>query len=65
MITRRLYSNQTYCSSYFHAVEIAMAWYVVFHGQKPRVYDSRGVYSEYVVGFSGAAFQSYSTRMQA
>jgi hypothetical protein len=56
MITRRLYSNQTYCSSYFHAVEIAMAWYVVFHGQKPRVYDSRGVYSEYVVGFSGAAF---------
>jgi viroplasmin and RNaseH domain-containing protein len=42
-----------------------MTWYVVFCGQKPRVYDSWGVCSEYVVGFSGDAFQSYSTRMQA
>jgi viroplasmin and RNaseH domain-containing protein len=32
---------------------------------KPRVYDSWGVYSEYVIGFSGATFQSYSTMMQA
>jgi viroplasmin and RNaseH domain-containing protein len=37
----------------------------VFRGWKPEVYDSWGVYSEYIVGFSGAAFQSYSTRMQA
>jgi viroplasmin and RNaseH domain-containing protein len=42
-----------------------MAWYVVFRGQKPEVYDSWGVYSEYVVDFSSATFQSYSTRMQA
>jgi viroplasmin and RNaseH domain-containing protein len=42
-----------------------MACYVVFRGRKPGVYDSWGVYSEYVIGFSGAAFQSYSTRMQA
>jgi ribonuclease HI len=41
-----------------------MVWYVVFHGRKPGVYDSWGVCNEYVVGFSGAAFQSYSTRMQ-
>jgi viroplasmin and RNaseH domain-containing protein len=37
----------------------------MFHGRKSRVYDSWRVYSEYVVGFSDAAFQSYSTRMQA
>jgi viroplasmin and RNaseH domain-containing protein len=37
----------------------------VFRGRKPEVYDSWGVYSDYIVGFSGAAFQSYSTRMQA
>jgi ribonuclease HI len=42
-----------------------MAWYVVFCGQKPGVYASWGVCSEYVVGFSGATYQSYSTRMQA
>jgi hypothetical protein len=36
-----------------------MVWYVVFRGRKSRVYDSYGVYSEYVVRFSGAAFQSY------
>jgi viroplasmin and RNaseH domain-containing protein len=42
-----------------------MAWYVVFHGQKPGVYESWAVYSEYVVGFSGVTIQSYSTRMQA
>jgi hypothetical protein len=36
----------------------------VFRGRKPKVYDSLGVYSEYVVGFSGATFQSYSIRMQ-
>jgi viroplasmin and RNaseH domain-containing protein len=41
-----------------------MVWYVVFRGRKPRVYDSCGVCSEYVIHFSGAAFQSYSTRMQ-
>jgi ribonuclease HI len=40
-------------------------WYVVFRGRKPEVYDSWRVCSEYVVGFSGAAFQSYSIRMQA
>jgi viroplasmin and RNaseH domain-containing protein len=37
----------------------------MFRGQKPRVYDSWGVWSEYVLGFNGAAYQSYSTRMQA
>jgi hypothetical protein len=37
-----------------HAVEIIMAWYIVFHSQKPRVYDSWGVCSEYIIGFSGA-----------
>jgi viroplasmin and RNaseH domain-containing protein len=42
-----------------------MAWYVVVRGRKPEVYDSWGVCSEYVVGFSSATFQSYSTRMQA
>jgi viroplasmin and RNaseH domain-containing protein len=47
-----------------HVAEIAMAWYVVFHGWKPRVYESWGVCSEYIVGFSGTVFQSYSTRMQ-
>jgi viroplasmin and RNaseH domain-containing protein len=41
-----------------------MTWYVVFHGRKPKVYDSWGVCSEYVVDFSGATFQSYSTSMQ-
>jgi viroplasmin and RNaseH domain-containing protein len=33
-----------------------MAWYVVFHGRKPGVYDSWEVCSQYIVGFSGAAF---------
>jgi viroplasmin and RNaseH domain-containing protein len=42
-----------------------MAWYTVFRDRKPRVYDSWGVCSEYIIGFSDAAFQSYSTRMQA
>jgi viroplasmin and RNaseH domain-containing protein len=46
-------------------VETTMTWYVVFDDQKSRVYDSWGVCSEYIVGFSGVAFQSYSTRMQA
>jgi viroplasmin and RNaseH domain-containing protein len=40
-----------------------MVWYVVFYDRKSGVYDSWRVYSEYVVGISGAAFQSYSTRM--
>jgi viroplasmin and RNaseH domain-containing protein len=42
-----------------------MTCYVVFRGQKPGVYDLWGVYSEYIIGFSGATFQNYSTRMQA
>jgi ribonuclease HI len=42
-----------------------MAWYIVFRGRKPGVYESWGVYSEYILGFSGAAYQSYSTTMQA
>jgi viroplasmin and RNaseH domain-containing protein len=37
----------------------------VFRGQKPEVYELWGVYTGYVVGFSGDAFQNYSTRMQA
>jgi ribonuclease HI len=42
-----------------------MVWYVMFHGRKSGVYDLWGVCSEYVVGFSGAAFYSYLTIMQA
>jgi viroplasmin and RNaseH domain-containing protein len=42
-----------------------MACYVVFRDRKTRVYDLWGVYSEYIIGFSGAAFQNYSIRMQA
>jgi viroplasmin and RNaseH domain-containing protein len=41
-----------------------MMWYVMFHGQKPGVYDSCSVCSEFVLGFSGAAYQSYLTRME-
>jgi viroplasmin and RNaseH domain-containing protein len=36
----------------------------VFRGRKPRVYDSWGVCSEYVLDFSGAAYRSYFTRME-
>jgi viroplasmin and RNaseH domain-containing protein len=61
---RTVYSNLTYCSSYILAVETIMTWYIVFRGRKPGVYESWAVCSEYVVGFSGATFQSYSTRMQ-
>jgi viroplasmin and RNaseH domain-containing protein len=42
-----------------------MTWYVVFRGRKPEVYDSWGVYSEYVLGFSGAAYRSYFTGLEA
>jgi viroplasmin and RNaseH domain-containing protein len=63
MITGRLYSN-IFILYLEHAVKTTMTWYIAFRGQKPRVYDSWGVYSEYIVGFSGATFQSYSIRMQ-
>jgi viroplasmin and RNaseH domain-containing protein len=62
---RTLYCNLSYCSSYILAVETIIVWYVVFRGRKSGVYESWAIYSEYVIGFSGAAFQSYSTRMQA
>jgi viroplasmin and RNaseH domain-containing protein len=39
-----------------------MVWYVVFRGRNAGVYESWLVYSEYVIVFSGTAFQSYSTR---
>jgi viroplasmin and RNaseH domain-containing protein len=42
-----------------------MVWYIVFHGRNPEVYESWTICSEYVVGFSGAVFQSYLTRMHA
>jgi viroplasmin and RNaseH domain-containing protein len=42
-----------------------MTWYVVFCGRKLRVYDSWGVYIEYVLSFSGTAYQSYFTRLEA
>jgi viroplasmin and RNaseH domain-containing protein len=42
-----------------------MTWYIVFRGRNLEYMIYEGVCSEYVVGFSGAAFQSYSTRMQA
>jgi ribonuclease HI len=41
-----------------------MTWYVVFRGRKPGVYDSWGVCSKYVLGFSGVTYQSYLTRME-
>jgi viroplasmin and RNaseH domain-containing protein len=41
-----------------------MVWYTVFRSQKPGVYESWGVCSEYIVDFSGVAFQSYWTMMQ-
>jgi viroplasmin and RNaseH domain-containing protein len=37
----------------------------MFRGWKPRVYDSWGVCSEYVLGFSGVSYQSYFTRLEA
>jgi hypothetical protein len=64
LITGCLYSN-IIILYLEHAIETTIAWYVVFRDRKPKVYDSLGVYSEYVVDFSGAAFHSYSTRMQA
>jgi ribonuclease HI len=42
-----------------------MTWYIIFLGRKPGVYESWAVCSEYIIGFSGTAFQSYSRRMQA
>jgi ribonuclease HI len=42
-----------------------VTWYVVFHGRKTRVYDTWRVCSEFVLGFSGAAYRSYFTRMEA
>jgi viroplasmin and RNaseH domain-containing protein len=63
MMTGMSYSN--YSLSYLHEVETTIVWYVVFHGRKPGVHASWGVYSEYVVGFSSATYQSHSTRMQA
>jgi viroplasmin and RNaseH domain-containing protein len=42
-----------------------MVWYVMFHGQRSGVYKLWGVCSEYILGFSGAVYQSYSARMQA
>jgi viroplasmin and RNaseH domain-containing protein len=42
-----------------------MVWHAVFCGQKPGVYESWGVCSEYVLGLSGATYQSYLTRRQA
>jgi viroplasmin and RNaseH domain-containing protein len=62
MITGRVYSNIFFLE---HAIETTMAWYIVFRGRKTGVYESWGVCSEYVIGFSCATFQSCSTRMQA
>jgi viroplasmin and RNaseH domain-containing protein len=39
-------------------------WVVLFHSRKSGVYELWVVCSEYIIGFSGDAFQSYSTRMQ-
>jgi viroplasmin and RNaseH domain-containing protein len=55
----------TYSLFYLHVVETTIMWYVVFRGQKPGVYDSWGVCSEYILGFSSVIYQSYSIRMQA
>jgi viroplasmin and RNaseH domain-containing protein len=37
----------------------------VFQCWKPGVYDSWGVCSEYVLGFSGVTYRSYFTRLEA
>jgi hypothetical protein len=55
MITGHLYCNLTYCSSYFYFIETTMMCYVVFRGRKSEIYESWGVCSKYVVGFSNAA----------
>jgi hypothetical protein len=55
----------TYCLSYLHVVEIIMTCYVVFRGQKSGVYNSWGIYNEYILDLSGADYQSYSTRIEA
>jgi viroplasmin and RNaseH domain-containing protein len=41
-----------------------MIWYVVFRGQKPGVYDSWRIYSEYVLHFSGATYHSYFIKLE-
>jgi viroplasmin and RNaseH domain-containing protein len=65
MITGHLYSNHLILFFLFICCRNYNAWYVAFRCQKHRVYESWGVCSEYVVDFSSADFQSYSTRMQA
>jgi ribonuclease HI len=42
-----------------------MAWYVVFRGRIPGVYDSWGLCSEQVLGYGGAACRSYVSRSEA
>jgi viroplasmin and RNaseH domain-containing protein len=42
-----------------------MAWYVIFRGRKPGVYDSWGICNDQVSSFCGASFLSYHTRGQA
>jgi hypothetical protein len=42
-----------------------MAWYVVFQGCNPGVYDSWGICNDQVLGFRGASYLSYHTQGQA
>jgi ribonuclease HI len=44
---------------------VGMAWYVVFRGRIPGVYDSWGLCSEQVLGYGGAACRSYVSRSEA
>lgn len=48
-------------SIYIHS----MAWYVVFHGRQPGVYDDWAACHAQVSGFSNACFKKYGTRDEA
>ena len=42
-----------------------MAWYVVFRGRQPGVYDSWSIAHEQVHGFHGACYKKFRTKEEA
>ena len=42
-----------------------MAWYVVFRGRRPGVYDSWTMAHEQVNGFQGACYKKFRTKEEA
>jgi ribonuclease HI len=42
-----------------------MAWYVVFQGRVPGVYESSAICNDQVLGYAGSSFLSYATRTGA